>query len=179
MARFEITVGNITQSDAQAIVNATDEIFSGGGGVDAAIHAAAGPELAEECQHLGTCPCGQAQLTAGYLLKAPFVIHTTGPRWQGGSQGEAAALSACYRSCLQLAVTSGIRTIDFPSISTGVFGYPVHLAATVAERAIMDFLYDHPEIQRVRMVCHKAADADAYRQAYNLWFAADKKHLMT
>ena len=174
MKRFDVIVGDITQSDAEAIVNAANETLLGGGGVDGAIHWAAGPELLEECRAIGGCPTGEARLTKGYRLRARYIIHTVGPVWHGGQQGEPALLAAAYRSCLELAAAHGITTVDFPSISTGVFGYPVMQAATVAERAILAFLADHPEIRRVRMVCHREETARIYRQMYNFWFAATK-----
>lgn len=172
--RFDIIVGDLTQSDSEAIVNAANNTLLGGGGVDGAIHRAAGPELLAECRGLHGCETGQAKLTRGYRLKARYVLHTVGPVWQGGTYGEAALLASCYRSCLKLASDHGIRTVDFPSISTGIFGYPVALAATVAERAILEYLDGHPEIERVRMVCHTQQAAAVYRQAYNLWYAEDK-----
>ena len=174
MGKFEIVVGDLTRSDAEAIVNAANESLLGGGGVDGAIHAAAGPELLAECRTLGGCPTGQAKLTGGYRLRARYILHTVGPVWNGGGQGEAALLASCYRSCLTLASEHGIRTVDFPSLSTGVFGYPPEQAAPVAERAILDYLAAHPELDRVRMVCHTEAAARIYRQAYNLWFAGEK-----
>ena len=125
MDRFSILVGDITRSDAEAIVNAANPTLLGGAGVDGAIHAAAGPELLAECRTLGGCERGRAKLTAGYRLRARYVIHTPGPVWQGGEQGEAALLASCYRSCLLLAEAHSIRTLDFCSISTGVYGYPL------------------------------------------------------
>ncbi len=176
MDRFSIVVGDITGSDAEAIVNAANTTLLGGSGVDGAIHAAAGPALLAECRTLGGCETGRAKLTAGYRLRAKYVIHTPGPIWHGGDRGEPALLASCYRSCLELAEERGIRTLDFCSISTGVYGYPLPLAATVALRAIMDFLADHPLPERVRMVCHTEAAAEIYRQTWNLWYAADKDH---
>ena len=175
MKRFSILVGDITQSDAEAIVNAANPTLLGGAGVDGAIHAAAGPELLAECRTLGGCQRGEAKLTAGYRLRAKYVIHTPGPVWQGGDHGEAALLAACYRSCLLLAEAHGIRTLDFCSISTGVYGYPLPQAATVALRTIMGFLADHALPERVRMVCHTEQTAEVYRRTWNLWYAEDKE----
>ena len=174
MDRFSIIVGDITQSDAEAIVNAANTTLLGGSGVDGAIHAAAGPELLEECRGLGGCETGSAKITGGHRLQARYVIHTPGPIWQGGGAGEAALLASCYRSCLVLAAEKGIRSVDFPSISTGVYRYPLPLAATVALKAIMDYLAEHPVPERVRMVCHTEAAAQVYRQTWNLWYAEDK-----
>ena len=164
MDRFSIVVGDITQSDAEAIVNAANPTLLGGGGVDGAIHAAAGPELLAECRTLGGCEPGQARLTRGYRLRSRYILHTPGPVWQGGGMGEPAILASCYRSCLALAAEHNIRTLDFSSISTGIYGYPLPLAATVALRTIMAFLADHPIPERVRMVCHSEAAAAVYRQ---------------
>ena len=174
MERFSILVGDITQSDAEAIVNAANPTLLGGAGVDGAIHAAAGPELLAACRTLGGCERGQARLTPGYRLRARYVLHTPGPVWRGGDQGEAAVLASSYRSCLLLAEAHGIRTLDFCSISTGVYGYPLPQAATVALRTIMDFLAAHALPERVRMVCHSQAAAEVYRRTWNLWYAEDK-----
>lgn len=174
MDRFTIITGDITQSDAEAIVNAANTSLLGGRGVDGAIHTAAGPELLAECRILHGCETGQAKLTGGYRLKARYVIHTPGPIWQGGGMGEPALLASCYRSCLTLAAERGIRTVDFPSISTGVYGYPLPQAAVVALKAIMEFLETHGLPERVRMVCHSEAAAQVYRQTWNVWYAGDK-----
>ncbi len=174
MDRFSIVVGDITQSDAEAIVNAANPTLLGGGGVDGAIHAAAGPELLAECRTLGGCEPGQAKLTRGYRLRSRYILHTPGPVWQGGGMGEPAILASCYRSCLTLAAEHNIRTLDFSSISTGIYGYPLPLAATVALRTIMAFLADHPIPERVRMVCHSETAAAVYRQTWNLWYAEEK-----
>lgn len=174
MNRFAIITGDLTQSDAEAIVNAANRTLLGGGGVDGAIHRAAGPELLAECRTLHGYATGEAKVTRGYRLKARYVIHTVGPVWQGGNAGEAALLAACYRSSLEAASARGIATVDFPSISTGIFGYPVPLAAPVALQAIWSYLEDHPEIQRVRMVCHTEDAARIYRQTYNALFAGTK-----
>ena len=174
MDRFSILVGDITQSGAEAIVNAANTALLGGSGVDGAIHAAAGPGLLAECRTLGGCETGQAKLTKGYRLPAKYVLHTPGPIWRGGDCGEAAALASCYRSCLLLAEERGIESVDFPSISTGVYGYPMAQAASVALKAILDFLRDHELPRRVRMVCHTEQAAKIYRQTYNMWYAGDK-----
>ena len=174
MKRFSIAVGDITQSDAEAIVNAANETLLGGSGVDGAIHRAAGPELLAECRTLHGCPTGQAKLTSGYHLQAKYVIHTPGPVWQGGTHSEAALLASCYRSVLTLAEAQGIGSVDFPCISTGVFGYPKAQAAVVALKAIMDFLREHDTPKTVRIVCHSEGDADILRQTYNLWYAGTK-----
>lgn len=178
MDRFDILVGDITRSDAEAIVNAANPTLLGGSGVDGAIHRAAGPGLLEACRALGGCETGQAKLTPGFQLPARYVLHTPGPVWQGGGMGEPALLASCYRSCLSLAEQQGIQTLDFPSISTGVYGYPLPQAATVALRAIMDFLAEHDLPRRVRMVCHSEAAAAVYRTTFNIWYAAGKEDRM-
>ena len=174
MGTFALLLGDITQSQVDAIVNAANPTLLGGSGVDGAIHAAAGPELLEECRLLGGCERGQAKVTKGYRLPAGHVLHTPGPIWRGGEQDEAAVLASCYRSCLELAAEQGFRTVDFPSIATGVYGYPVFQAATVALRVILEFLREHELPERVRLVCHSQKDYDTYRQAYNFWFAGTK-----
>ena len=132
MNRFEIITADITTIKVQAVVNAANNTLLGGGGVDGAIHRAAGPALLEECRGLGGCPTGQARLTGGYRLPAEYVIHTVGPIWQGGEAGEEQLLRQCYLSCLELAVQQGIKTIAFPSISTGAYHFPVNRAAEIA-----------------------------------------------
>lgn len=174
MGTLEIVLGDITRSDADAIVNAANTSLLGGGGVDGTIHAAAGPELLAECRTLHGCETGKAKLTRGYRLQAKYVIHTPGPVWQGGSHKEAELLSSCYRSCLDLAEQWGCRSIDFPSISTGIFGYPLPQAASVALRTIMEFLQTHSLPERVRMVCHSEEALRIYRQTYNMWYASEK-----
>ena len=163
--RIEIIQGDITKQTADAIVNAANTSLLGGGGVDGAIHRAAGPELLEECRGLGGCKTGEAKLTGGYRLPAKYVIHTPGPVWHGGKNGEEALLASCYRSCLRLAAEQGCKTVDFPSISTGVYRFPLEKAARIAVGTIADFLREHPELERVRMVCFDAGTRACYEQA--------------
>ena len=156
---------DITRMAVDAVVNAANPSLLGGGGVDGAIHRAAGPELLAECRTLHGCRTGEAKITRGYRLPAKFVIHTPGPVWHGGGRGEAELLASCYRSCLELAAEHGCRTVDFPSISTGVYHFPLDRAAGIAIGTIADFLADHPEIERVRMVCFDARTKDCYDAA--------------
>ena len=153
MGTIEIIQGDITKQAVDAIVNAANCSLLGGGGVDGAIHRAAGPELLAECRTLHGCETGKAKITKGYRLPARFVIHTPGPVWHGGGYGEADLLASCYRSCLELAAEKGCKTVDFPSISTGVYHFPLEKAATIAIAAIAEELEKHPELERVRMVC--------------------------
>ena len=162
---FEIVRNDITRMRTTAIVNAANNSLLGGGGVDGAIHRAAGPELLEECRGLHGCETGRAKITRGYRLPAKFVIHTPGPVWHGGGRGEAELLASCYRSCLELAAEHGCRTVDFPSISTGVYHFPLDKAAGIAIGTIAAFLSAHPEIERVRMVCFDARTKGFYHAA--------------
>ena len=165
MGKIEIIQGDITKQTVDAIVNAANCSLLGGGGVDGAIHRAAGPELLAECRTLGGCKTGEAKITKGYKLPARFVIHTPGPVWHGGNNGEADKLRSCYRNCLVLASDNGCKTVDFPSISTGVYHFPLEKASDIAIKTISEYLFEHPEIERVRMVCFDSRTKQAYENA--------------
>ena len=171
MSRIEIIQGDITKQAVDAIVNAANCSLLGGGGVDGAIHRAAGPELLAECRTLHGCETGKAKITRGYRLPAKYVIHTPGPVWRGGTHRADELLASCYRSCLALADENGCKTVDFPSISTGVYAFPVERAAGIAIRTIAGFLADHPAIERVRMVCFDSRTRAAYDAALREWEA--------
>jgi O-acetyl-ADP-ribose deacetylase len=164
MPKIEILRGDITKLDADAIVNAANTTLLGGGGVDGAIHRAAGPELLAECHTLGGCEPGHAKITRGYDLSARFVIHTVGPIWRGGKQDEARTLVNCYRNSLKLAVENEITTIAFPAISCGAYGYPIEEAAQIAFKTTREFLAASDEIQKVIFVVWGEDIYDAYRQ---------------
>jgi O-acetyl-ADP-ribose deacetylase (regulator of RNase III) len=165
MDRARVIVADITTLAVDAIVNAANESLLGGGGVDGAIHHAAGPQLQAECRRLGGCRPGEAKITAGYGLPSRHVIHTVGPVWQGGSHGEADVLASCYRSALALARDYGLATIAFPAISTGVYGYPADAAAAVATRTVASVLADDRDLGEVIFCCYGAASAELHRQA--------------
>ena len=166
MTEWRACRGDITTLALDAIVNAANESLLGGGGVDGAIHRAAGPELLAECRTLGGCPTGEARITRGYRLPARFIIHTVGPVWRGGACGEAEQLAACYRNSLALARGHSLRSIGFPAISTGVYGYPTEEAAEVAARAVADVLQEEPEaFNSVVFVCFSAEAESLYAAA--------------
>ncbi|MBD3306247.1 O-acetyl-ADP-ribose deacetylase [candidate division KSB3 bacterium] len=156
---------DITQQAVDAIVNAANSSLLGGGGVDGAIHQAAGPRLLAECKTLGGCPTGQARLTRGYNLPAKYVIHTVGPIWKDGKANEDQLLENCYRNSLQLAVEHDIRTIAFPSISTGIYGFPIERASRIAVRTVKAFLEEHPSLEQVTFVCFGQHDYQVYQDA--------------
>ena len=163
--RIEIVAGDITKQSVDAIVNAANTTLLGGGGVDGAIHRAAGPELLEECRTLAGCATGQAKITKGYRLPARWVIHTVGPVWRDGRHGEDELLASCYRSCFALAEEHGVRTIAFPSISTGAYGFPMDRAARIAVRETKKFLEGHTSVERVLLVCFGKSACEIHSQA--------------
>jgi O-acetyl-ADP-ribose deacetylase (regulator of RNase III) len=157
---IEVQVGDITKLQVDAIVNAANESLLGGGGVDGAIHRAAGPELREYNRKLGSCPTGEARISPGFKLPAKHVISTVGPVWHGGGRGEPKLLEGCYRNSLDLALANGVRTIAFPGISTGVYGYPKHDAAEVAVKVMRDY---EDKFDRIIACCFSESDAEIYR----------------
>ncbi len=165
MVPLEVVRGDITTQAVDAIVNAANESLLGGGGVDGAIHRAGGPDLLEECRGLGGCPTGQARITKGYRLPARFVIHTVGPVWHGGGRGEPALLASCYRASLVLAADHGCRSIAFPAISCGVYGYPLEEAARVSVATVRELADANPPFDLIRWVMFDKAADSAWRTA--------------
>ena len=165
MRRVMITKGDITQQKVDAIVNAANTTLMGGGGVDGAIHRAAGPKLLAECVTLGGCPTGQAKITKAYNLAATYVIHTPGPRWQGGNHGEDEMLAACYRNALRVAAERGVKTIAFPSISTGAYNFPLVRASRIALKTVLAILAEQPSFELVNFVCFDDDDCREYHFA--------------
>jgi O-acetyl-ADP-ribose deacetylase len=163
-SKLEIQRGDITKLDVDAIVNAANATLLRGGGVDGAIHRAAGPELLAECSTLGGCRPGEAKITRGYRLPARFVIHTVGPVWRGGAYGEAETLANCYRNSLQVAVENGIKTVAFPAISCGAYGFPVQKATQIALKTTREFLASEDKIEKVIFVLWGDDIYDAYRR---------------
>jgi O-acetyl-ADP-ribose deacetylase len=164
MNRIEIITGDITTLEVEAIVNAANNSLLGGGGVDGAIHRAAGLELLAECRTLNGCETGGAKITKGYCLPANFVIHTVGPVWRGGHKNENELLARCYQNCLALAVANNLKSIAFPSISTGAYGFPIQQASKIALREIAVFLNNHKDFEKILVVCFSLNDYNVYRQ---------------
>lgn len=164
MAKIELVLGDITQMDVDAIVNAANESLLGGGGVDGAIHRAAGPQLLEECRAIGGCPTGEARITKGYKLKARHVIHTVGPIWRGGQQNETLLLRNAYVNSLSLAQKHGLKSIAFPNISTGVYHFPKQSAAQIAIRAVEEFTAQNRFPERVVFVCFDQENYNIYKE---------------
>lgn len=156
--------GNVTREDTDAIVNAANARLAGGGGVDGAIHRAGGPRIMEECRKIGSCPTGDAVITSGGNLKAKYVIHTVGPVYRDGTQNEEKLLASAYRSSLERAMENGVRSIAFPSISTGVYGYPIRDAASVALKTVIDFIKTHKGINLIRFVLFSEKDSEVYKK---------------
>lgn len=163
--QIEIMQGDITKLQVDAIVNAANSSLLGGGGVDGAIHRAAGPELLQECRLLGGCKTGQAKITRGYKLPAKWVIHTVGPVWRGGYCGEPGLLASCYRCSLKLSVERGMKTIAFPAISCGIYGYPVKEASQVAVSETANFLKSNAVLEKVIFTCFSEEIYQAYAEA--------------
>ena len=164
MALFEVINSDITKLKVDAIVNAANNSLLGGGGVDGAIHRAAGPQLLAECRTLKGCATGDAKITNGYNLPAKFVIHTVGPVWHGGSSNEENLLKNCYINSLEIASSKGLKSIAFPSISTGIYGYPIEKASVTAIKAVKEFLAEPSTIEKVIFVCFGQRDFDIYEK---------------
>ena len=166
--KIRLHKGDITKLKVDAIVNAANTTLLGGGGVDGAIHRAAGPKLLEECETLNGCPTGEAKITKGYNLPAKYVIHTVGPVWRGGSNNEDKLLADCYRNSLKLAVDNDIKTVAFPAISTGVYSFPLERATKIAVRKVSSFLEEHSEIEKVIFVAFDDKTYYTYQKFLNL-----------
>ena len=164
-SRISARIADITTLDVDAIVNAANHSLLGGGGVDGAIHRAAGPELLRECRGIGGCPAGEARMTKGYRLKARHVIHTVGPVWHGGTRGEAELLASCYRACFGLAQAHALTSLAFPAISCGVYGYPLHEAVSIAVRECLTALDENPTIDHLLVACFDERALLAYQGA--------------
>ena len=168
LGRIEILLGDITKQRVDAIVNAANTTLLGGGGVDGAIHRAAGPQLLEECRSIGGCPTGEARITKAYRLPAKHVIHTVGPIWRGGNTNEEELLRNCYRNSMELADENGIKTIAFPSISTGAYGFPIERAAPIALQVVRENLQRMKSIEKVIFICFSQSDYDVYEKSMKL-----------
>jgi O-acetyl-ADP-ribose deacetylase (regulator of RNase III) len=164
--KLELRLGDITEMKVDAIVNAANTTLLGGGGVDGAIHRAAGPELLEECRRLAGCPTGDARITMGYMLPAKYVIHTVGPVWRGGEKDEAKLLASCYRNSLRLAEENHVKSIAFPSISAGAYGFPIDIASKIALLTVRDFMRTTNVIERVVFVCFSQSDYETYKETF-------------
>ena len=165
---IKLLKGDITQLEVDAIVNAANKTLLGGGGVDGAIHRAAGPELLAECKTLNGCETGEAKITSGYDLPAKYVIHTVGPVWSGGEKNEAELLASCYQNSMILSKNTGIKKIAFPNISTGVYHFPKEAAAEIAISTVWDFMFDHDLPEEVFFVCFDDENYQLYREMLNL-----------
>lgn len=163
--RVETVRGDITRLEVDAVVNAANASLLGGGGVDGAIHRAAGPELLAECRTLGGARTGEVKATKGYRLRAKWVLHAVGPVWHGGREGEDEALASCYREALRLAAGKGARSVAFPAISTGAYGFPIERAARIAVREVRDGLSRHPSIEKAILCCFSAEDLSVHERA--------------
>lgn len=164
MNKIQIVHADITQQNVDAIVNAANSSLLGGGGVDGAIHRAAGSELLAECRALGGCNTGDAKITRGYRLPAQYIIHTVGPIWRGGNDREDELLASCYRRSLEVATHNGVRTIAFPAISTGIYSFPIQRATRIAVQTVKDFLATDDSIEQVMFVCFSLNDYEVYEQ---------------
>jgi len=169
---LSLVKGNIIQEETDAIVNAANSRLAGGGGVDGAIHRAGGPKIMEECRKIGGCPTGSAVITTGGNLRTKYVIHTVGPVYTDGKHNEAKLLSSAYQSSLALAVKNGIKSIAFPSISTGAYGYPINEAAEIALKTVMDFIKTHKELSLVRFVLFSDRDWEVYKKTLERFITA-------